>query len=75
MRLKPDVDPEPLLRAVKECHDEVWFDTEHGDHLNLKTAVSQLMFAAAQTQMIARRGTLTCRDVSDYELLREYLTD
>ena len=75
MKLKPNIDPAALLRTVKKCGGEVWYDTEEGDHLNLKSALSQLLFAAAQTQMTAENGKLICQDAPDYEYLRDYLTD
>ena len=47
MRLKKEVNLAELMGAVRQCGKDVWFDTPEGDHLNLKSALSQFVFVVA----------------------------
>lgn len=74
MRLKQSIDPWAFMKAVRSCRGEVWFETEAGDRLNLKSALSQFLFAAAQAKRLTESGTVRCLEVADYETLRDFLS-
>ena len=41
MHLKADTDMSNFLSAVRQCSSEVFFETQEGDCLNLKSILSQ----------------------------------
>lgn len=73
MKLKPNVNVPDFLQAVQTCVSEVFFITPEGDRLNLKSVLSQFIFAA----VIAGRlqtldGCITAQNPQDESLLRQY---
>ena len=73
MKLKSDISISGFLEAVKLCRDEVSFDTEAGDHLNLKSALSEFVFIVAIGSDPEKfPGTITCSD-EDLQRLKPYL--
>lgn len=55
MNIRPDADIAEFLKTVEKCRFDVLFLTEEGDRLNLKSALSQYVFA-----MIASKRELLC---------------
>lgn len=47
MKLRENVDYEAFLLAVDECAGGVWFYTDQGDKLNLKSVLLRFVFSAA----------------------------
>ena len=50
MRLKEGIDLVAFFRRVKECKGDVFLETEEGDQLNLKSALSQYVFVVLTEQ-------------------------
>lgn len=75
MKLKPTANIPAFLKAVQSCRTEVHFTTDEGDSLNLKSTLSQFVFAAVCTDELRKlKGYIQIEDPQDAELLAEYLT-
>lgn len=75
MKLKPTINIPAFLKAVQSCRSNVRFTTAEGDELNLKSTLSQLVFAAVCTDEL--RGlacSIQIEDPQDKAMLAEYLT-
>lgn len=59
---------------IDTCAKDVYFITNEGNRINLKSLMSQIFF---QTTFIhtkeAAKGFIYCQNQSDYELLAQYL--
>ena len=74
MRLRKDANLSAFLMAAKVCEGEVFFITTEGDQLNLKSTLSQFVFAVAtNTSALPLDGKVLCEADSDYLLLTDYL--
>ncbi len=75
-RLKDQTPNAAFLQRVKECKGEVLFLTEEGDKLNLKSALSQFVFAASYLKPeIVRDAVIVCTEEGDYRILADFLTE
>lgn len=73
MNLKPDISLPDFFQAVHACQGQVLFETPEGDQLNLKSALSQYVFATAVAgQLRALKGQLSC-DQADLPRLEAFL--
>lgn len=73
-RLKQDVHLISFLEAVGQCKADVIYQTEDGDSLNLKSALSKYLFSMIATnQRFLLTGEVLCRLDEDYGYLREYI--
>lgn len=76
MRIKEEMDLGEFIKDVKGCAADVWFRTEEGDNLNLKSTLSQYLLAAlAGNQKMLHQGRILCDNAEDYVLLRKYLKE
>ena len=76
MKIKADADLSAFMAAVQDCLADVWFDTAAGDHLNLKSALSQFVFlVAAADAAVLQEGCVHCSQASDLPLLLPYLEE
>ena len=59
---------------VEACTKDVYFVTNEGNRINLKSMMSQIFFLTtfAHTKE-ASKGFIYCQNQSDYELLANYL--
>ena len=74
MRLRRDIDIEKFLEKAEKCEGDVRFCTERGDVLNLKSVLSQYVFAvAAREEGYIQTGRLEFGRESDVGLLREFM--
>lgn len=72
-RIREDMDPMALLKAVKACRSEVQFTTDENGCLNLKSTLSQFVFTVAYEEpSVQKSGRIRCGE-EDYEILREFL--
>lgn len=63
MKLKKELDILEFMAAVQRCRHAVYFDTADGDHLNLKSALSQFVFASAIAVKLPRLDAeIICED-------------
>ena len=74
MRLQADCDISAFIANVKKCEGDVFFHTSEGDSLNLKSMLSQYLFASisGNTSFLAE-GMVICSVESDYGKLSGYL--
>lgn len=76
MTINPAISIVDFLRTINLCKGEVYFRTKEGDHLNLKSELSQYLFlslAASDDQTILQEGEICCSDTADHELLQKYI--
>lgn len=74
MKLKQEIDYGEFITAITACHGDVYFDTIDNDHLNLKSTLSQFIFASALSQYKGSlNGTINCKVEEDYQCLQSFL--
>lgn len=74
MKLKEGIDFILFLKAVKGCGSDVWFRTEDGDCLNLKSTLSQYLFSSITNRKgVLESGRIECGEENDWEKLRDFL--
>lgn len=74
MKLKADIDYTAFLQRVKLCRKDVFFTTEEGDILNLKSLLSTYVFlSAAVDSEVIKHGRIQFREPTDKAVLAEYL--
>lgn len=76
MHLKKDIKLVDFLYQINHCKNDVFFSTNEGDMLNLKSTLSQLVFASISDRPeVLYTSNVLFKSNSDYELLKEYLTN
>lgn len=73
-RLKTNISLSNFFNTAQACVGTVYFVTEDGDQLNMKTTLSQFLFTT--TVFNAEEpieGLIHCSVERDYERLKEYL--
>lgn len=74
MKLKPGIDYAAFLKTVQLCSTDVYFETNQGDCLNLKSALSQFVFAACISgDLDGLDSRIRCGDPKDARILSAYL--
>lgn len=72
-RIREDADIMKLLGNVKKCGENVIFETEEGDRLNLKSVLSQYVVAVlSEKKEILAQCSLKCTK-EDFGILEQYL--
>ena len=72
MTLRADIRLSDFLNAVLNCRGAVCYETPEGDHLDLKSELSQFVFIVAAAHGIAGlTGRILCEE-SDRPLLLPY---
>ena len=65
-----------FIEAVQTCSEDVYFCSEEGDRLNLKSTLSQFLFASiCGDRDYLRGGTVLCQNSADYNRLSPYLEE
>lgn len=73
MKLDADYDMVEFIKAVHKCTGDVYFVSGEGDRLNLKSALSQFLFAMLQADgKKLQGGDVTCSD-EDSAVLRPFM--
>lgn len=73
MKLKPDANIPKFLQAVSECRGAVHFTTAEGDNLNLKSSLSQFVFAAVIAGQLQKfDGEIVVKNSTDRKLLSHF---
>lgn len=76
MRLKKTAALSDFLQQVQTCQGEVWFVTDEGDRLNLKSMLSEFLFlTAAISSSLIEKGQLELEHAEDALLLEMYLEE
>lgn len=73
-RLKANISLSDFFADAQSCMGTVYFVTEDGDQLNMKTTLSQFLFSTTvsnSTEPI--EGKIHCSVERDYERLAKYL--
>lgn len=73
-KLKEPIDISDFLRAAQTCRGEVFFEDALGDRLNLKSALTQYVFAIALYKMDETEHWLRFEE-ADKEILLPYLRE
>ena len=74
MKLKTDINVQEFLSAVKKCVSDVYLNTAEGDHMNLKSALSQIVFAAAADKLETLELSVEYEPL-DYNLMQPYIEE
>lgn len=75
MKLTKNADLAAFLQAVNSCSGTVFFSTDQGDHLDLKSILSQYLFSvAAGDYALLFKGDVTCDNEQDRTMLLPYFT-
>ena len=65
-----------FFEAAQTCAADVYFCSEEGDRLNLKSTLSQFLFASiCADRDYLRGGTVVCQNEVDYDRLSSYLEE
>lgn len=74
MKLKQLEHYRDFIEAVQSCKSDVYFNSREGDRLNLKSTLSQYLFAAAcGDRNFLAQGSMECQKKEDYERLRAFM--
>lgn len=73
-KIRSNTNLSDFYSQIETCKKDVYFVTEEGNRINLKSLMSQIFF---QTTFIhtkeAAKGFIYCQNQSDYDLLSKYL--
>lgn len=73
MKLTTELDLPAFFHAVRSCKGNITYRTAEGDLLNLKSQLSQYVFAAAfSSKTLEIDGEVQWEDEMDAELLRPF---
>lgn len=73
MKLKSEIDLSAFLKAIQGCTGDVIFETDEGDRLNLKSALSQFVFTAVMASRLSDIPGQICCEGQDIPLLQKFL--
>jgi len=74
MKLQPEINLLEFLNSVQRCRQDVFFYSEEGDQLNLKSVLSQYMLTAVfSDKALITGGEIVCANPDDYPNLIQYL--
>lgn len=74
MTFDPSTDFSSFLHQVQLCRGTVVFQSDEDDVLNLKSTLSQFVFATiVNNPDLIENGRVICGDKSDYDKLKKYL--
>lgn len=75
-QLKTNIDLKELFNCVRKCNSDVFFQTQDGDNLNLKSELSHyVLMIVANNNDFFLKGHIHCEDAADYEVLKDYVTE
>lgn len=73
MKIREDADLVALLKKVQICHGDVFLNTSDGDHLNLKSVLTQYVFVLlGEKREMLKESYIECSR-EDAMILDEYL--
>ena len=74
MKVRKNADIIQFLKEVRNCPGGVFFVSDSGDRLDLKSVLSQYIFSVAVNQEKMREGgEIVCERAEDYSSLSGYL--
>lgn len=76
MKLKKDANTTDFINAAKKCGHDLYFETSEGDRLNLKSTLSDYIFAASAVDPeFLKKGKIVCEDEQDYKVIADYVEE
>lgn len=73
MKLIANIDVQTFFKVIAQCNGDVFFHSEEGDHLNLKSTLSQYIFAVIESGgKLLTSGEIICTNVKDEEKLKDF---
>lgn len=76
LHLKTDIDIQDFLNQVQKCNSEVLYETPEGDHISLRSTLSQCLFCSIATDPLQlKKGCLRIQKEEDKLILKEFLRD
>ena len=73
MKINTTADFSDISENLSHCTGDVYFDTKEGDHLNLKSSLSQLIFLEVILKKADElKAEIICENEADYQLLSKY---
>ena len=76
MKLKENIDYSKLLKAIPLCSGNVTLTTKDGDCLNLKSTLSQFVFAAAVNGKVQfQNAFLQVENKNDMAILQPFISE
>lgn len=74
MKLRHDINLLEFLNTVQKCRQDIFFYSEDGDQLNLKSVLSQYMLTAVfSDKALIDGGEIICKNPDDFQNLASYL--
>jgi hypothetical protein len=74
VRIKHDTKLVDLLSYARSCKEDVFFKTDEGDMLNLKSLLSAVFLQSlANDRTLIARGQIVCVNDEDYKVLTEFI--
>ena len=74
MKIKPNANIPRFLQAVQNCQGAVRYTTPEGDDLNLKSALSQFVFAAVVAgQLEDMHGDIKFQNPEELSVVQRFL--
>ena len=74
MKIKPNANIPRFLQAVQSCQGAIRYTTPEGDDLNLKSALSQFVFAAVVAgQLEEMHGDIKLQNSEDLSVVQSFL--
>lgn len=75
MWLRTGIDMAEFLNTVQKCSDEVFFTTDEGDRLNLKSTLSQFVLVSVMGEAFQNPSwKIELEKPEDAVILQKYLT-
>lgn len=74
MKFKKNTDLKAFMQEIKECGHDVYYKTQEGDSLNLKSTLSGYIFtASALDREFLEKGEIVCDDEVDFNKLASFV--
>lgn len=73
MKLKENVDLSALLAAAESCSGDVFFHTNDGDILNVKSLLSRYVVVSVCKPGELQHSRVVCTNEEDYNVLADFL--
>lgn len=74
MKLKENIDLVQFFHMAGKCDGDIFFKSDEGDLLNLKSTLSQYLFSAScGNKKFISNGVIECEKREDYDVLGDFL--
>ncbi len=73
MRIRSNVKLVDLIKSAKLCEEDVFFKTEDGNVLNMKSMLSTLLLQSIADDSLIAKGQIVCMNENDYKVLSDLI--